>query len=109
MSGCVSLCTGDNGNTARLRSRGALLLVAPARKVSRPIYEGARDLARDIAKAKGLTDLALPRKKERNGDCPNAPTVAILRVGNNEGTGSSGETQVSRTMHDLVAGSEAAL
>jgi hypothetical protein len=52
MSGCVSLCTGDNGNTARLRSRGALLLVAPARKVSRAIYEGARDLARDIAKAK---------------------------------------------------------
>jgi hypothetical protein len=33
-------------------NRGALLLEAPARKVSHSIYEGARDLARDIANAK---------------------------------------------------------
>jgi hypothetical protein len=44
--------SGDDGNTVRLRSRGVLVLEAPAREVSRSIYEGARDLVRDIATAK---------------------------------------------------------
>jgi len=39
------------------------------------------------------------------GKGPIAPTVAIGRVPNNEGAGSSRETLVSRTVRDLGAGS----
>jgi len=54
------------GQRARLRGvspEAALLPHAPARKISRSIYEGARDLAREIAKTDEYQTSRRQRKK----------------------------------------------